>query len=111
VYYPPQYGYPTWPSYPQPYYPYPFYPRPSVPAQVWHGFTERLQEVTQVALHPFNRYARRMPWDMYRPRTGAENLGRWIVNLGLLGGALVVGSSVLGGGFSLGGVGAAVGMG
>jgi hypothetical protein len=110
--FPPQYGYQPRPYYPpqMPYYPNPYWGRPSVASQVWHGFTERLQEVTQVALHPFNPYARRMPYDMYRPRTDAENVGRWVVNLGLLGGAVVLGGALLGNGFSLGGIGAAIGM-
>jgi len=109
-YFPPQYGRPTYPM-PMPMpMPYPIYRGPSVVSQVWHGATERLQELAQVALHPFNPYARRMPWDMYRPRTDAENVGRWAVNLGLLGGAVVLGGALLGNGFSLGGIGAAVGM-
>ena len=104
-YYPPQYRYPT-PGYPS-YYPQ----QPGVAAQVWHGFTERLAEVGQIVLHPFNAYARRMPFDAYMPRTTAQNVGRWLVNGGILAGVAALGFGLLGGGLPSLGLGASVGMG
>ena len=110
---------------PMPYRPYPmpmpyynpgvyapggYYGGPNALQQAWHGATEQLQVLFQYVAHPFNAYARQMPWDYYRPKTTAENVGKWLVNGAAAVGAFVAGSALLGGG-GLGSLGAAVGLG
>ena len=52
-----------------------------------------------MVLHPFAAY-KRTPYyrpNPWVPRTSGENVGRWIVNIGLIVGAVVAGRAALGG--------------
>jgi hypothetical protein len=104
---------PSYPQYPttRPNYPgYPAAPGTSFAGDMWHGFTDRLQEVGQIVLHPLNAQARTMPYrNPFAPRTGGEELGRWVVNGALIAGAFFLGRGLLGGSLFAGG-GARVGM-
>lgn len=88
--------------YQQPYQPAaPYYPQPQqghFVGDLFHGVGERLQELGQYVLHPFNAQARVMPYhNPFQPRTPGEEAGRWIVNGGLIVGAFFLGRGLLGG--------------
>lgn len=114
-YFPPQ-QYRPMPMPYNPYQPNPYQPNPysrgigGAIGDFGTGISERLQQVFQVVLHPFNAYARRPVYhNPYVPYTTAFKMGQWAVNGALLVGAFLGVSAVAGGG--MGSLGGMIGMG